>query len=159
MLGVKGSTILTNHATVKCVVNLLRICSPRNSPRTSAITEGFAEANSVFIVITLAKILPRWLFPWKRYIQFTIFNTYFSTKLSFRNKRYHLHMLGECLFVLQEVRSIIYVWQFIHPLSLPSRGNGTNFVFPSYFLVLARTLFLNNFYFVLLFYHLFICLR
>ena len=57
--------------------------SPRNSPQQSAIAEGFAEVNSVFIVITSAKILPRWLFPSKIYIQFTIFNTYFSTKLSF----------------------------------------------------------------------------
>ena len=141
-------------------MNLLRICSPRNSPRTSAITEGFAEANSVFIVITLAKILLRWLFPSKIYIQFTIFNTYFSTKLSFKNKRYHLHMLEKCLYVLQEVRSIIYVCQFIQPLSLRSRGNGTNFAFTSYFLVLAKfcnVTFLNNFCFVSFFYHLLIC--
>ena len=33
--------------------------SPRNSPRQSAIAEGFAEANSIFKVITSAKILPR----------------------------------------------------------------------------------------------------
>ena len=46
--------------------------SPRNSPQQSVIAEGFAEANSVFIVITSAKILPRWLFPSKIYIQFTI---------------------------------------------------------------------------------------
>ena len=51
--------------------------SPRNSPRQSVIAEGFAEANSVFIVITSAKILPRRLFPSKIYIQFTTFNTYF----------------------------------------------------------------------------------
>ena len=66
---------------------------------------------SVFIVITWAKILKilrRWLFPSKIYIQFTIFNTCFSTKLSFTNKRYYLHVLEECLYVLQEVRSIIY---------------------------------------------------
>ena len=30
------------------------VCSPRNSPRHSAIAEGFAEANSVSIVITSA---------------------------------------------------------------------------------------------------------
>ena len=83
-----------------------------------AIVEGFAKANSVFIVITLAMILPGWLFPRKIYIQFTIFNTYFSTKLSFTNKRYHLHVLEKCLYVLQEVRSIIYFRQFIHPPSL-----------------------------------------
>ena len=93
-------------------------CSPRNSPGQSAIAEGFAEANNTFIVITLAKILPRWLFLSKIYIKFTIFNTYFSTKLSFKNKRYHLHVLEKCLNVLQEVRSIIYFRQFIYPPSL-----------------------------------------
>ena len=85
------------------------VLRPRNSPRQSAIAEVFAEANSVSIVITSAEILPRWLFPSKIYIRFTIFNTYFSTKLSFTNKKYHLHMLEKCLYVLQEVRSIIYV--------------------------------------------------
>ena len=30
------------------------VCSPRNLPRHSAIAEGFAEANSVSIVITSA---------------------------------------------------------------------------------------------------------
>ena len=92
--------------------------SPRNLPRQSAIAERFAEANSVFILITSAKILRRWLFHSKIYIQLTIFNTYFSTKLLFTNKRYHLHVLEKCLYVLQEVRSIIYFRQFIHPLSL-----------------------------------------
>ena len=92
--------------------------SPQNSPQQSAIAEGSAGVNRVFIVITWAKILLRWLFPSKIYIQFTIFNTYFSTKLSFTNKRYHLHVLEKCLYVLQEVRSIIYFRQFIHPPSL-----------------------------------------
>ena len=155
-----GSANLTYHATVKCVVNLLRICTLRNLPRQLAIAKVFAEANSVFIVITSGKILARWLYTSKIYIQFTIFNTYFSTKLSYKNKRYHLHMLEKCLYVLQEVRSIIYVWQFIQPLSLRSRGNGTNFAFTSYFLVLAKfcnVTFLNNFCFVSFFYHLLIC--
>ena len=132
--------------------------SPRNSPRQS----GFARANSVFIVITSAKILPRWLFPSKTFIQFTIFNTYFSTKLSFTNKRYHLHVLEKCLYVLQEVRSIMYFWQFIHSLSLLSRGNGTSFAFMWYTIVLAKfcdITCLSNFYFVSFFYHLFICRR
>ena len=106
--------------------------SPRNSPRQSAIDEGFVEANSVFIVITSAKRLPRWSFPSKIYIQFTIFNTYFSAKSSFANKRYHLHVLEKCLYVLQEVRSIIFFRQFIHPLSLRSRDNGTSFAFTWY---------------------------
>ena len=109
-----------------------------------------AEANSVYIVITSAKI-----FPSKIYIQFTIFDTYFSTKLSFTN-RYHLHVLEKCLYVLQEVRSIIYVRQFIHPLSLRSRGNGTSFAFTSYIVStkFCNLTFLNNFYFVSFFYHL-----
>ena len=33
--------------------------SPQDSPRQLAIAEGFAKTNSVFIVITSAKILPR----------------------------------------------------------------------------------------------------
>ena len=99
-------------------IYFLTYFSPRNSPRQWAIAEGFAEANSIFIVITSAKILPRWLFPSKIYIQLKIFNTYFSTKLSFTNKRYHLHVLEKCLYVLQEVRSIIYFRQFINPPSL-----------------------------------------
>ena len=134
--------------------------SPRNSPRQSAIAEGFAEANSVFIVITSAKILPRWLFRSKIYIQFTIFNTYFSIKLSFTNRRYHLHVLEKCLYVWQEVRSIIYFWQSIHPLSLRSRGSVTSFAFTSYIIILTKfcnVTFLNNFYFISFFYRLFIC--
>ena len=136
--------------------------SPRNSPRQSAISEGFAEANSIFIVITEAKILPRLLFPSKIYIHFTIFNTYFSTKLPFTNKRYHLHVLEKHLYVLQEVRSIIYFQEFIHPLSLRSCGNGTSFTFMSYILILVKfcnVTCINNFYFISFFYHLFICLR
>ena len=76
------------------------------------------------------------------------------------NKRYHLHVLEEPRYVLQEVRSIIYFWQFIHPLSLYSCGNGTSFAFTSYIIVSAKfcnVAFLNNFYFVSFFYHLFIC--
>ena len=33
-------------------------------------------------------------------------------------KRYYVHVLEKCLYVLQEVRFIIYFQQFIHPLSL-----------------------------------------
>ena len=99
-----------------------RIWSINRQPSkfTSAVSncQGFSKANSVFIVITLAKILPRWLFPSKIYIQFTIFNTYFSTKLFYTNKRYHLHVLEKCLYVLQEVRPTIYFQLLIHPPSL-----------------------------------------
>ena len=118
--------------------------------------------NHVFIVITSAEILPRWLFPRKICIQYTIFNTYFSTKLLFPTKRYHLHVLEKSLYVIQEVKSIIYFRQFIHPLSLCSRGNGTSFPFTLYIIALAKfcdITFFNNFYFVSLSYHLFICRR
>ena len=47
-------------------------------------------------------------------------------------------MLQKCLYVLQEVRTIIHFWQFIHPLSLHSRGNGTSFAFWSYIIKLAK---------------------
>ena len=128
--------------------------SPQNSTQQSAIDKGFAVANSVFIVITLAKIFPRWLFPPKIYTQFTIFNTYFLTKLSFTNKRYHLHVPEKCLYILQEVKSIIYFRQFIHPLFLCSHSNGTNFAFTSNIIVSTKfcdITFLNNFYcFILL---------
>ena len=138
------------------------ISSPQNSPRQSAIAEGFAETNSVVIVITSVKILQRWSFPRKIYIQFTIFNTYFSTKLSFTNKRYHLHVLEKSLYVLQEVKSIMYFRQFIHPLSLRSSGNGRSFAFTSHIIISSKfcdITFLNNFYFVSFFYHLFIYQR
>ena len=103
--------------------------SLRNSPWQSAIAESFAEANSVFIVITLAKILPRWFFPSKIYIQLTIFNNYFLAKLSFTNQRYNLHVLEKCLYVLQEVRSIICFRQFIHPPFLIFLNSFFHFIF------------------------------
>ena len=103
--------------------------SPQNSPQKSAIAEGFVKANCVFIVITPTKILPRWIFPSKIYIQLTIFNTYFLTKLLFTNKRYHLHVLEKCLYVIQEVRSIIYFWQFIHPPSLTFLNSFFHLIF------------------------------
>ena len=125
--------------------------SPWNSPWKLAIAEGFAEANSVFIVITLAKTLLRWLFPSKIYIQFTVFNTYFLIKLLCTNKKYHLHVLEKYLYVLQEVRYIIYFRQFIHPLSLHSHGQWNK---------LSEILWHHIFkqlYFVSFIYHLFIC--
>ena len=147
-------------------------CSPWNSPGQSTIVEGFVETNSVFIVITLAKILSRWLFPSKTYIQFTIFNTYFSTKLSFTNQRYYLRVLKKCLYkfykqiLLARAREvsacatksqIYYIFQqFIHPFSLCSCGNGTSFAFTSYITVSVKfddIVFLNNFYFGSFFHH------
>ena len=50
---------------------ILCILSPRNSPWQLAIAKGFAKANSVIRVITWEKILLRWLFHRKIYIQFT----------------------------------------------------------------------------------------
>ena len=136
--------------------------SPQDSPWQSTIAKGFAEASSAFIVINSAKILLRWLFPSNISIQSTISNTYFSTKLSFTNKRCHLHILEKCLYMLQEVRSIIHFQQLIHLLSLHSHGNGTSFAFMSYIIVSTKfcdATFLNNFYFVLFFYHFFNCQR
>ena len=71
-----------------------------------------------------------------------------------------MHVLEKCLYVLQEVTSIIYFWQFIHPLSLHSPGKWTSFAFRSYIIESTKfcnATFLNNFYFVSFFYHLFIC--
>ena len=115
-----------------------RHCSPRVSPRQSVIARGFCRGRQCFSVITSAKILPRWLFPSNIYIQFTIFNIYFSTKLSFTNKWYHLHMLEKCLYVLQKVKSMIYFRQLIQPFFLRSRDNGTSFAFTSYIIVSAK---------------------
>ena len=102
-----------HHTLLQCPT--IQWLSPQNSLGQSPIAEGFAEAKSVCIVITSAKILLRWLFPSKIYTHFKIFNTYFFTKLLFTNNRYHLHLLEKCLYVLQEVRSIIYCQHFIHP--------------------------------------------
>ena len=46
---------------------------------------------------------------------------------SFTNKRYQLHVLEMCLQVLQELRSTIYFWQFIHPASLMQRSQRMAF--------------------------------
>ena len=60
------------------------------------------------------------------------------TNLLFTNRRYHFHVLEKCLYVRQEVASIIYFWQYIHPLSLCSPGNGTSFAFMSYITALGK---------------------
>ena len=129
---------------------------------TSAVANcrGFCRGKQCFNSNHLSKNIAEVIIPSKIYIQFTIFNTYFPTKLLFTDKRYHLHVLEKCLYVLQKVRSIIYFWQFIHPLSLRSSGNGTSFAFMLYIILLAKfydVIFLNNFYFVSFFYHLLIC--
>ena len=118
--------------------------SPQPSKFTSAvgICQGFCRGKQCFYSNHLGnKNIAELIISQqnsKIYIQFTIFNTYFSTKLSFTNKRYHLHVLSKCLYVLQEVRSVIYVRQFIHPLSRNSHGSGTNFAFTSYIIVSVK---------------------
>ena len=102
----------------------------------------------------------RWSLPSKIYIQFTVFNTYFLAKLSFTNKRYHLQVLEKCLYMPQEVRSIIYFRQFIHPLSLHSGGNGTSFAFTLYNHRIGKSLWRHIFkqllFCFIFFFHLFI---
>ena len=78
--------------------------SPQNSPWQWIIAKGFATANSIFMVITSAKILPRWLFPSKIYIQFTIFNICFLTELSFTNKQISL-AVSVCA-----TRNLLYIY-------------------------------------------------
>ena len=157
----KQDIIDIDHTVLSTIQLRINNCSPRNSPRQSAIPESFAEANC-FYSNHLGKNIAEVIISQQNiHIQFTIFNTYFSTKFSFTNKRYRWHVLQKCLYVLQEVRSIIYVQQFIHPFS-SSRGNGASFAFTSYSIVSAKfcnVKFLNNFYFVSFFYHLFICRR
>ena len=103
--------------SLDCLLIFITWYNPQNSSQQSAIAEGFAEVNSVFIVITLAKnIFPRWLFLANIYLVYN-FEYYFSTKLSFTNKRYHLHVLEKRLCVLQEVWSINNLQQFIHHFS------------------------------------------
>ena len=84
--------------------------SPQDSPWQSTIAEGFAEANRFFVVITSVKILQGWLFPSNIYIQFTIFNAYFSTKLWFTNKRYHLRMLERCVCTWYKKSDLLYIF-------------------------------------------------
>ena len=123
---------------------------------------GFCQGKQCFNSNHLSKNIAEVIIPSKIYIQFTICNTYFSTKLLLMDKRYHLHVLEKCLYVLQKVRSIIYFWQFIQPLSLRLHGNGTSFAFTSYIILSAKfydVTFLNNFYFVSFFYHFFIYWR
>ena len=127
---------------------------------TSAVSNyrGFCRGKQCFNSNHLGKNIAEVIIPSKIYTQFTIFNTYFSTKFLFTDKRYHLHVLQRCLYVLQKVRSITYFRQFIHPLSVRSRGNRTSFAFTSYIILSVKfydVTFLNNF--VSLFYYLFNC--
>ena len=110
----------------------LWLFSAWNSPRQLAIAKWFAKANSVFIEITSAIILLRWLFSRKICIQFTIFNTYFSTKSLSTNKRYHLHVLEKCPYVLSQIYYIFspansspFSYSFFHPIFFRSRKDAT----------------------------------
>ena len=96
------------------------------SKLTSALSNcwGFCRGKQCFCNNHLGKNIASGIIPSKIYIQFTIFNTYFSTLLSFTNKRYNLHVLEKSLCLLPEVRFITHFSQFIHRLSLRSRGNG-----------------------------------
>ena len=106
--------------------------------------------------------------PWQKYCQGNyfiakyIFSLEYLILISRQNDhletRDNLYVLEKCLYVLQEVRSIIYFRQFIHPLSLCSHCNGTSFAFRSYIIVSAKfcnITFLNNFF--SLFHHFFLC--
>ena len=92
-----------------------------------------------------------------------IFSLQFLILISWQNYCLQIRDITcKCLYVVQEVRSIIYFRQFIHPLSFGSCGNSTTFAFMSYIIVLAKfykVTLLNNFYFVSFFYPLFICRR
>ena len=78
---------------------------------------GFCRGKQCFYSNHLGKnIFPRWLFLANIYLVYN-FEYYFSTKLSFTNKRYHLHVLEKRLCVLQEVWSINNLQQFIHHFS------------------------------------------
>ena len=154
--------VFKNWTVIKLNKTLNDVKQPSKFTSSVGNCWGFCRGKQCFYSNHLSKNITEVIILSKIYIQFTIFNTYFSAKLLFTNRRYHLHVLEKCLYVLQEVRSIIYFRQFIHPLSLRSRGNGTSFAFTSYIIVSAKfcyVTFLNNFYFVLLFYHFFICRR
>ena len=105
--------------------------------------------------------MPRWLIPSNIYIQFTIFNTYFSTKLSFTNQRYHLHVLEKCLYVLKRSQ-IYYIFSAVDssPFSSFTWQRNKLYILVVYHRIgefLSLKFFLNKFYFVLFFYHFFIC--
>ena len=135
--------VITDYHVIQIFyIFLLPLSQP--SKFTSAVgnCRGFCRGKQCFNSDHLNKYIAEVIIPSKIYIQFTIFNTYFSTKFLFTDKRCHLHVLEKCLYVLQKVRSIIYFLQFIHPLSLRSRSSETNFAFPSY--IILSTKFFKN---------------
>ena len=104
---------------------------PSKFTSTVGNSRGICRGKRCFNSNHRGKKIAEVIIPSKIYVQFTIFSTYFSTKFLFTDKKYYLHVLEKCLHVLQKVGSITYFWQFIYPLSLRSRGNGTSFAFTS----------------------------
>ena len=111
---------------------------PSKFTSTVGNSRGFLRGKRCFNSNHLVKKIAEVIIPSKIYVQFTIFSTYFSTKFLFTDKRYYLHVLEKCLYVLQKVRSITYFRQFIHPLSLRLRGSGRSFAFTSYIILSAK---------------------
>ena len=123
------------------------VCSPRNSPWQLVIAECFAKVSSVFYSNHLGKI----------YIQFIIFSTYFSTKLWFKNKKYHLHVLEKCLRATRSQINDIFgnlfiLFLFVH-VAMEQALLSRHILESAKF---CNVTFVNNFYFVSFFYHLFI---
>ena len=119
---------------------------------TSAVgnCRGFCRGKRCFNSNHRGKKIAEVIIPSKIYVQFKIFSTYFSTKFLFTDKKYYLHVLEKCLHVLQKVGSITYAWHW------------NKLCFHVYIILSAKfydVTFLNNFYFVSFFYHLFICRR
>ena len=147
--------VFKNWTVIKLNKTLNDVKQPSKFTSSVGNCWGFCRGKQCFYSNHLSKNITEMIILNKIYIQFTIFNTYFSAKLMFTNKIYHLHVLEKQLYVLQEVRSIIYFQQFIHPLPLHSHGSGTSFAFMSYILITAKfcnITFLKNFSFVSLFY-------
>ena len=79
---------------------------------------GFCWGKRCFYSNYLGKNIAEVIISEQNIYSVKIFNTYFSTKLSFTNTRFHLHVLEKFLYMLQEVRSFIYFRQFVHAPSL-----------------------------------------
>ena len=114
--------VFKNWTVIKLNKTLNDVKQPSKFTSSVGNCWGFCRGKQCFYSNHLSKNITEVIILSKIYIQFTIFNTYFSAKLLFTNKIYHLHVLEKQLYVLQEVRSIIYFQQFIHPLSLHSHG-------------------------------------
>ena len=98
--------------------------SPRNSPRQSAIAGGFAEANSVFIVIKLQLFLQQKYCRGDYLLAKYIFSLQFLILISRQNYRLQTKDIIDmcqrsiCARATRSQIYYIYFRQFIHPLSL-----------------------------------------